>query len=79
MRNPRPSGRCARPPAPRRDRAEPVAGEEAVAVELIEQLRASAGKKHLHGVLFPTQNRAEFSAIPRAKERFWEDGRDAFR
>ena len=52
----------------RADRRQPVAGVEAVAVELIEQLRARAGEEHLHGVLFPAQDRAEFGAISRAEQ-----------
>ena len=51
------------------DRGEPLARVEAVAVELIEQLRAGAGKEHLHGVLFAAQDRAEFRAISRAEQR----------
>ena len=71
MRSPRPSGRCARRFLHRRgDGREPVAGEQAVAVELIEQLRAGAGEQHLHGVLFAAQDRAEFGAISRAEQRF---------
>ena len=52
----------------RADRGQPVTRIEAVAVELLEQLRARAGKQHLHGLLFPAQDRAEFGAISRAKQ-----------
>ena len=70
MRRPRPSGRWrAASCTARGDRRQPVAGEEAVAVELIEQLRARAGEEHLHGVLFAAQDRAEFGAIAGAEQR----------
>ena len=50
-----------------------MAGEEAVAVELIEQFRAGAGEEHLHGVFFAAQDRAEFRAVARAKQRLRAD------
>ncbi len=52
------------------DGGEPVTGEEAVAVKLVEQLRADAGEEDLDGVLFAAQDRAELVAIAFAEERF---------
>ena len=60
----------------RADGREPVAGEQAVAVELIEQFRARAGEEHLHGVLFAAQDRAEFGAIRGARAAPPADGRN---
>ena len=80
MRRPRPSGKRARRFLHRGgDGREPVAGEQAVAVELIQQLRARAGEEHLHGILFAAQDRTQFGAVAGDKQRFGQDGRDAAR
>ena len=50
------------------DGSEPLAGEEAVAIELIEQVRADAGEQDLHGVLFTSQNNSQLSAVSFAKK-----------
>ena len=80
MRSPRPSGRLrAAFPHRRGDRRQPVAGEEAVAIKLIEQLRADPGEQHLHGVLFPAQDRSEFGAVAGAEQSFGQMARDVAR
>ena len=78
MRKPRPSGRLRAATHRGGDGREPVAGEETVAIKLIEQLRADAGEQNLHGVLFAAQNRSQFGTISR-KEALREDGRDVSR
>ena len=71
MRRPRPSGRLRAAVAHRRgDGCEPVTGEEAVAIKMVEQLRADPGKQNLHGILFTAQNRSQLSAVSFAKKRF---------
>ena len=54
----------------RGDGREPMAGEETVAVKLIEQLRADPGEQNLHRILFTAQNRSQLSAVSFAKKRF---------
>ena len=47
-----------------------MAGEKAVAIKLIKQLRADPREQNLHCVLFAAQNRSQFSAVSFAEERF---------
>ena len=54
----------------RGDGREPVAGEETVAIKMIEQLRADPGEQNLHGIFFAAQNRSQLSTVSFAKERF---------
>src|SRR5260370_12993113 len=60
------SSRCAHR---RSDGCEPVTGEEAVAIEMIEQLRADPREQDLHRILFAAQSRSQFSTVSFAKER----------
>src|SRR6266850_1679105 len=52
------------------DGREPVTGEEAVAIEMIEQLRAYPREQDLHRILFAAQNRTQLGTVSFAKERF---------
>ena len=63
MRNPRAFGQRARSFLHRGgDGGEPVAGQQTVAIKLIEQIRARAGKEHLHRIFLSPEDRTEFGA-----------------
>ena len=51
-----------------RDRRQPLTSIQPVAIKLIEQVRPSSRKQHLDRILFPTQNRAQLSAIRRTQQ-----------
>ena len=46
-----------------------MTGEETVAIELIEQLRADPREQNLHRILFAAQNRTQLRTVSFAKER----------
>ena len=48
---------------------EPVAGQEAVAIKLIEEIRTSPGKEDLDRILFAAKDWTEFSTISGNQER----------
>ena len=52
-----------------RDRSEPGARDEAVAVKLIEQIGTTAGEQDLHGLFFTAHDGAEVSASCAAEQR----------
>jgi hypothetical protein len=47
-----------------------VAGEKAIAIKLIKQLRPDAREQNLHCFLLAAQNRSQFGAVSFAEERF---------
>ena len=76
MRRPRPSGRCrAASLHRRRERGQPMAGEEPVAIKMIQQFRAGASEKHLYRFLFAAQNRSKLGAVGGAEQRLPAGGR----
>src|SRR5262249_33770082 len=52
------------------DGSQPMAGEQAVAVELIQQFGSMPGEQHLHGILFAPQDGSEFRACCRDQLAF---------